>query len=454
MADTWQQDLPKTIQRVVNGGTQTKNTTLRDYSHASKVFRDGGKYQNTPKFKYLFHVYFSINPQAFPGGIDNNYGLLVKSIKLPSFNIETATMNQYNRKRIIQTKIKYDPIDISFHDDNGTGVGTPNSGGTVRALWKAYYNYYYFDGTTPEVVFSGNRGSAGAAVLGGGGTVVTPTEARYNDKTQYKPSITGNADWGYIGETNNPDGVKIPFFNKITIFGFNQHLFSAYTLINPIITRFTHDTYDYAQGTGIMENQMSIDYETVVYNEGAIDGQDPSNIVTGFGSQTNYDRHLSPITPTGANSPVPGPQGLMPSNGGVVGSTIGAIVGGMNSGGAGGVGGGGASGGGAGGYGGGKPGENQMAQSAAYDSIKNPNALNVAASQTVAGIAAGVDQTPNRNNQFAFPGSNQIDAVLGKAGMPPLSQLKPAQIGANPAGYQVPSYAQQQYGRNRNQTID
>lgn len=439
MADTWQQDLPNTIQRVVNG-TQTKNTTLRDYTHASKVFRDGGKYQNTPKFKYLFHVYFSINPQAFPGGPNNNYGLLVKSVKLPSFNIDTATMNQYNRKRIIQTKIKYDPIDISFHDDNGTGVGTPNSGGTIRALWKAYYNYYYFDGTTPEVVFSGNRGSAGVPILGGGGTVVTPTEARYNDKTQYKPSITGNADWGYIGETNDPDGVKIPFFNKITIFGFNQHLFSAYTLINPIITRFTHDTYDYAQGTGIMENQMSIDYETVVYNEGAIDGQDPSNIVTGFGSETNYDRHLSPITPTGANSPVPGPQGLIPSNGGAVGSTIGAVVGGTGAGGAGGV----------GGYGSGINNPSLVA----YDSIKNPNALNVAPSQVVAGIAAGVDQTPNRNNQFAFPGGNQIDAVLGKVGMPPLSQLKPAQIGANPAGYQVPSYAQQQYGRNRNQTID
>jgi hypothetical protein len=55
-------------------------------------------------------------------------------------------MNQYNRKRIVQTKIKYDPIDISFHDDNGSGVGTANLGGTVRALWKAYYNYYYFDG--------------------------------------------------------------------------------------------------------------------------------------------------------------------------------------------------------------------------------------------------------------------------------------------------------------------
>jgi len=434
MADTWDTgSLPNNIQRVLpNRPGQTTSgvsTTLRDYTHASKIFRDNGNYQNTPKFKYLFHVYFKINPEAFPGAVDNDYGILVKTVKLPSFNIETATMNQYNRKRIVQTKIKYDPIDISFHDDNGSGLGTPNLGGTIRALWKAYYNYYYFDGTTPEVVFSGNRGSGATPVQGGGGTTIIPTEARYNDRTQYQPSITGNNDWGYIGENNNTNGVKIPFFKNITIFGFNRHLFSAYTLINPIITRFTHDTYDYAQGTGIMENQMSIDYETVVYNEGAMDGEDPSNIVTGFGNGTNYDRRKSTITPNGANSVAPGPQGLVQTNGGAVTSSTGAIVGG-------------------------KPGKSLITQSAAYDFLKNTKPLNVAPSETVAGLSAGAEQPNTRNLIHNFPSAGQVTALLGKAGVPPLAQLGAQQLGANPAGYQVPSYAQQQYGRNRNQTID
>jgi len=431
MADTWNTgSLPNNIQRALPrrpGQSRTGNATLRDYTHASKIFRENGNYQNAPKFKYLFHVYFKINPEAFPDAVDN-YGILVKSVKLPSFNIETATMNQYNRKRIVQTKIKYDPIDITFHDDNGSGVGTPNLGGTIRALWKAYYNYYYFDGTTPEVVFSGNRGAANTEIMGGGGTTVIPTEARYNDRTQYKPSITGNNDWGYIGETQNADGIKIPFFKNITIFGFNRHLFSAYTLINPIITRFTHDTYDYAQNTGIMENQMSIDYETVIYNEGGMDGENPSDIVTGFGNESNYDKVLSPLTPTGANSPMPGPQGLVQGAGGAVTSTTGAIVGKKLS-------------------------EGLMLQRAAYDSFKNTNPLNVAASQVNAGLSSGAEQPNYRNTQFSFPSSGQISSVLGKAGMPSLSQLGPQQLGDKPAGYQVPSYAQQQYGRNRSQDI-
>jgi len=440
MADTFNQgSLPNNIQRAYPrrpGTTTSGQATLRDYTHASKIFRDNGNYQNTPKFKYLFHVYFKINPEAFPDAIDNNYSVLVKTVKLPSYNIETATMNQYNRKRIVQTKIKYDPIDITFHDDNGSGLGTPNLGGTIRALWKAYYNYYYFDGTTPEVIFSGNRGAASTPTIGGGGTIVVPTEARYNDRTQYKPSITGNNDWGYIGENPNLDGVKIPFFKNITIFGFNRHLFSAYTLINPIITRFTHDTYDYAQGTGTMENQMSIDYETVIYNEGALDGEDPSNIVTNFGDRGNYDRRKSTNTPDGANKPVPGPNGLVDSAGGAITSSTGAIVGY--------------------GYGSG----NTNPSVVAYNSFKNTRTLNVAPSETVAGLSAGVEQPTSRNLIHNFPSAGQTTAILGRAGMSPLAEQGPRQEGTqgtqgtNPAGYQLPSYAQQQYSRNRNQTTD
>jgi len=63
---------------------------------------------------------------------------------------------------------------------------------------------------------------------------------------------------------------------------------------------------------------MTLDYETVVYNEGNIDGMDPSNIVTGFGEVDVYDRTLSPITPDGTNSLIITGQGLADGNGGDV----------------------------------------------------------------------------------------------------------------------------------------
>lgn len=288
---------------------------LRDYTHAAKTFIPNA-YQYAPKFKFLFHVYFNINTSAYAAGADNgaNFGLAVKSIKLPSYNFDVVTLNQYNRKRLIQTKIKYDPIDIIFHDDNGgSAINSSTSGGTIRNLWYNYYTYYYKDATKPVESASSSNSS--------------PNNTSYNTRNLYQPNISGDTDWGFIGETgdtvNIPEVVaagqtKIPFFKNITVFGFNQHNYVAYRLINPIITRFAHDTYNYAEGNGTMENVMSLDYETVTYFQGAIDGKKPSNIVKGFGITDHYDTTLSPIARPGSNSSILGQGGLVDGAGGVI----------------------------------------------------------------------------------------------------------------------------------------
>ena len=301
------------FQDLLKGATDSigSRTFLRDYTHASKTFRSNG-YQYAPKLKFLFHVYFDINTSAYAQTVSvANFGLLVKSVSLPSFTFATHELNQYNRKRIVQTKIKYEPISIKFHDDNGTADGRA-AGGIIHQLWKAYYTYYYKDGTKPNVILSGARGASAFANNG------QPAGAsNYNQRTTYTPSITGNDDWGYIGETTSL-AVKQPFFNNITIFGFNQHNYTAYTLINPLLTKMGQDTYSYSEGNGTMEMSMDVNYETVVYNEGAMDGNSPGNIVTGFGANANYDRTLSPIARVGSNSNVMGKGGLIDSAGGFV----------------------------------------------------------------------------------------------------------------------------------------
>ena len=301
------------FQDLLKGATDSigSRTFLRDYTHASKTFRSNG-YQYAPKLKFLFHVYFDINTSAYAQTVSvANFGLLVKSVSLPSFTFATHELNQYNRKRIVQTKIKYEPISIKFHDDNGTADGRA-AGGIIHQLWKAYYTYYYKDGTKPNVILSGARGADRTAANG-----QPAGAANYNQRTTYTPSITGNDDWGYIGETTS-SAVKQPFFNNITIFGFNQHNYTAYTLINPLLTKMGQDTYSYSEGNGTMEMSMDVNYETVVYNEGAMDGNSPGNIVTGFGDNATYDRTLSPIAQLGSNSNVMGKGGLIESAGGFV----------------------------------------------------------------------------------------------------------------------------------------
>jgi hypothetical protein len=300
------------------------NDYVRDYTHAAKTFRPNA-FQYAPKFKFLFHVYFEINPAAYAVGLPQgvNFGLAVKTVKLPSYSFDTHVMNQYNRKRIIQTKIKYDPIDIAFHDDNGN---------IIRNMWYNYYTYYYKDANKPVITPSGRQTITGNTQSANGG-------ADYNSRNLYNNSIAGDEDWGYIGDTANASqttlnatmGVgKIPFFKNIQIYGFNQHNFVLYTLVNPLITRFSHDTYDYSTGNGTMTNTMSVDYETVKYAEGALDGRAPSNTVPGFGLDANYDRTLSPIARLGSNATILGQGGLVDSVGGAMedlanGNILGAI---------------------------------------------------------------------------------------------------------------------------------
>ena len=310
------QDLLNSGAALLGGsGTGINNTgpvILRDYNHAAKTFRTNS-YERAPKLKFLFHTYFQINPEAFAGfqggrtgtnvNTNTNFGLLVKEIKLPTFSFSTVQLNQYNRKRIIQTKIKYDPVEVTFHDDNGD---------IINGLWNAYYQYYYNDSTQVGSVLQGAQGGP----TNGGAT------KQYNNRNIYDSSISGDDRWGFSGGQSQSTGAKVPFFKNITVFGFNQHNFTSYTLVNPLVTSFAHDSYNYSEGGGTMADRMSIDYETVVYNYGNMDGRDPSNIVTGFGDNQNYDTTLSPIANAGSNGYALGQGGLVDANGGSINSPL------------------------------------------------------------------------------------------------------------------------------------
>lgn len=286
---------------------QNGDVYLRDYTHASKIFRSN-YYANTPKFKFLFHTQFNLNAGVYPTAVPDSVGILVRDVKLPTFGFNVATMNQYNRKRLVQTKIKYEPISISFFDDNDN---------TINKLWFAYYTYYYKDGGKPQLAFSGRRTGSIPDI----NIQSTVPGYSYNERNTYKDSITGDDDWGYIGETSEPgtpSGVKLPFFKNITVFGFNQHNFTAYTFINPLITTFSHDSFNYDEGGGVMKNSMTIDYETVTYYAGNLDGKSPNEFITSFGNEGQYDRKSSPISGPDSNSQVTGQGGLLNAAGGAV----------------------------------------------------------------------------------------------------------------------------------------
>jgi hypothetical protein len=282
---------------------------LKDYAHAAKTFLPNG-YELVPRNKFLFHTYFNINTgipllnNAFPTEDKVQIGLMVKTIQLPKFSLETETLNQYNRKRVIQKKINYGNLTMTFHDDGGS---------LVRNMWYNYYSYYYKDPTRTYLTPRATNGSSGENATAAGFS--------YNPRDIYDNDRPVN-DWGYAGESYNDSGStvsgKLAFFRDITVYGLNQHKWVSYVLINPLIKSWDHDTYDYSQGNGTMQNSMTIEYETVKYYEGAIGGVRPDTNVVGFADPAYYDNIPSSLSRPGSTQTVLGQGGLLDAGIGIV----------------------------------------------------------------------------------------------------------------------------------------
>ena len=105
---------------------------MKDYQHASRLYIDDN-FRLMPKQKFLFYVKFDTDETLFQGGFNSNeryqLGYLVKTCDLPKYNMSMEEKIQYNKKMYAATRIAYEPVNISFHDDHAD---------TVNAFWKKY----------------------------------------------------------------------------------------------------------------------------------------------------------------------------------------------------------------------------------------------------------------------------------------------------------------------------
>ena len=235
-----------------NSGRGKGEALMRDYAHAARTFVSDFGYTLTPKTGFSFHarlIYNSGNSfNLFAGGLTNNLSVLVKSAELPKFNIETEVLNKYNRKEVFQKKITYEPLQLTFHDDGANNV---------RDFWLAYNQYHYVDSNLPKQVYE-----------------MDDTYSPVRLSTRY------GLDSGRIGR----------FLQSIELYSMQNHVYTKYTLLNPLITSFDFDTHDYSEGNKIMQATMRVEYENVIYAEGATEA------IPGFGlSSFYYDNEFSPL---------------------------------------------------------------------------------------------------------------------------------------------------------------
>ena len=244
---------------------------IKDYQHAARTFVDG-LYRLSPKSGALFHVYIDVNNSIAKQDATNanaiyEIGLMAKTAQLPKFTIQNKILNAYNRKNIVQERINYDPISLTFHDD---------SSDVIRNFWEGYYTYYYRDASHSAEV--------------------------YGQDHKYKPRQDQN--WGF---TPKNTGSGTPnYINSIRIYSLHQKYFSSYILFRPTITSFAHGQHE--QGNyAPLEHSMTIAYEAVQYEHGPVS----KGTVMGFNIM-HYDNTPSPLTSVGGGTTsILGPGGLV-----------------------------------------------------------------------------------------------------------------------------------------------
>jgi hypothetical protein len=255
-----------------------------------------------PKQKFLFHVVFNTDETLFVDGFNANeryeLNMLVKACDLPKYNMSMEEKTQYNKKMYTATRIAYEPVNITFHDDHAD---------TVNAFWKKYYEYNIADsiGMNNDLTIS-------------------------NTKDDYYDFGDARATTKFGLDT--PKQSKKPYLKGIEIFVLHKQRFTSMTLVNPVIGSFSHDSLDQADGQGIMNNTMQILYETVIYKAGIVN----KNNVPGFAT-VHYDNSPSPLSILGGGTnSIFGPGGIVDGIGSVMrdvqsGNILGAILGASNT---------------------------------------------------------------------------------------------------------------------------
>ncbi len=283
-------------------GFQNNLPGMKDYRHATRLFLDDN-FKLAPKQKFLFHVIFDLDERLMIKGFSANeqYQLntLVKNCELPRYGFNLEEKIQYNKKMYAATRIQYEPVNITFHDDNAD---------IVNAFWKKYYEYNIAD---PNLKTA---------------STIDGLVSKVNKDSQYD----------YIGRPGTPSIQKMgmdvpkkrrkPYLKSITIFVLRKQEFTSMQLVNPVIGSFSHDNVDHADGTGIMANTMQVFYETVLYASGSIEE------VKGRGfAKINYDKEPSPLSVFGrGTNSIFGPGGVVGGISSAIGNFLdGNVVGGI-----------------------------------------------------------------------------------------------------------------------------
>ncbi len=202
---------------------------VRSPTQASEVYSLDG--QTVARAKNLFYVRFRRPDTAQTGSEwQNNLGFIVKSIDRPSVTPTVEELNQYNKKRLVTTGFKVQPMRMTLYDtvDN-----------IAMRMWDEYARYYYGDFNQED-----------------------ESSYRY-DMTTPNKMIDNGSGFGYVPRPEDDLNSQF-FFDALEVYQVFGGQFTQFDLINPRISQFDPDELDYSINDPATIS-ITLSYESIKY---------------------------------------------------------------------------------------------------------------------------------------------------------------------------------------------
>jgi len=223
-------------------------SALGDREFYWRDFRNAYHYnpsQDPPRQQFGGYVSFVLDRELFLNpffdSTDNDelrvrMSSLVRAADMPQVEFKTQTMNEYNKKKIVNTGIEYQPVTIRVVDTA--------SNAWLQIIMK-YFAYHYMNPRNKTQ--TGNRDINSTTAFEGGldfiGSQFGAGSPFDSNKYGYNPNLNAN------------------FFERIDYVLYHAQKGVQYSLLNPVMTGFTHSPIDYASNE-LMEFTMTFQYES------------------------------------------------------------------------------------------------------------------------------------------------------------------------------------------------
>lgn len=201
-------------------------------NQASSVFGVGGAHPIRQKSLFVMRFLRRVGD----GGEDwkNGMTFLVKTTDRPSVQPAAEELNQYNKKRVIHTSVKYNPVTCTIYD---------TADGAVQLMWAQYASYYFGD-------YRQEPSAYGDDII---------NERMNGDSFGYGIATTSASE---------PQGINSQFFfDTVEVYQVWGGEYTAYQLLRPKITSFTPDELSYEDSSPSTVS-ITLQFEGIFHENG------------------------------------------------------------------------------------------------------------------------------------------------------------------------------------------